>query len=427
MSSNAYPDNHTDTQLNTQATNSAKALLSVRDVVTTFNIHQKGGLFGKSATLKAVNSISFDLNAGETLGVVGESGCGKSTLARTIIGLVKGQSGSICFDGKELIGLSEHAMREVRKDIQMIFQDPLASLNPRMTVGDIIAEPLHTHYPKMSKAERFEKVKAIMQKVGLLTNQINRYPHEFSGGQCQRIGIARALILRPKLIICDEPVSALDVSIQAQVINLLQEVQEEMGLALIFIAHDLSVVKHISDRVLVMYLGNAVELGTDKLVYDNPSHPYTQALMSAVPLPDPKAERNKTIQLLEGDLPSPIDPPSGCVFRTRCPIADANCANTKPTLQGTPHHQIACLKMRYEPCNHHSHWRMTFTINPQYLPNLLYVQATFYGRLPVFLQATCPSHCQWRWGRQGQAEPAAWYQGSSSCLEAVQRPSLLSL
>lgn len=344
MSSNAYPDNHTDTQLNTQATNSAKALLSVRDVVTTFNIHQKGGLFGKTATLKAVNSISFDLNAGETLGVVGESGCGKSTLARTIIGLVKGQSGSICFDGKELIGLSEHAMREVRKDIQMIFQDPLASLNPRMTVGDIIAEPLHTHYPKMSKAERFEKVKAIMQKVGLLTNQINRYPHEFSGGQCQRIGIARALILRPKLIICDEPVSALDVSIQAQVINLLQEVQEEMGLALIFIAHDLSVVKHISDRVLVMYLGNAVELGTDKLVYDNPSHPYTQALMSAVPLPDPEAERNKTIQLLEGDLPSPIDPPSGCVFRTRCPIADANCASTKPTLQGTPHHQIACLK-----------------------------------------------------------------------------------
>ena len=226
----------------------------------------------------------------------------------------------------------------------MIFQDPLASLNPRMTVGDIIAEPLRTYYPKMSKAEIQSEVRAMMTKVGLLSNQINRYPHEFSGGQCQRIGIARALILKPKLIICDEPVSALDVSIQAQVINLLQDVQKEMGLALIFIAHDLSVVKHIADRVLVMYLGNAVELGRDSEVYNHPTHPYTKALMSAVPIPDPVAERSKTIELLEGDMPSPINPPSGCVFRTRCPIAEAECAQIKPVLEGTIDHRVACIK-----------------------------------------------------------------------------------
>lgn len=320
-------------------------LLQVRNVQTTFDIPVKGGGFwAKPATLKAVNGVSFELNAGETLGVVGESGCGKSTLARTIIGLVKAKSGSILFDGKEIVGMSERAMRDIRKDIQMIFQDPLASLNPRMTVGEIIAEPLRTHYPKLGKAEIESQVKAIMQKVGLLPNLVNRYPHEFSGGQCQRIGIARALILKPKLIICDEPVSALDVSIQAQVINLLQEIQEEMGLALIFIAHDLSVVKHISDRVLVMYLGNAVELGTEEAVYANPTHPYTEALMSAVPLPDPEAEKNKVIQLLPGDLPSPINPPSGCVFRTRCPLADDGCSQTKPSLTGVDVHQVACLK-----------------------------------------------------------------------------------
>ena len=236
-------------------------LLQVRDVVTSFDIKQKGSYFWqKPATLKAVNGVSFDLYAGETLGVVGESGCGKSTLARTIIGLVEARSGSIKFNGKEIRGASKKQMRMTRKDMQMIFQDPLASLDPRMTVGDIIAEPLRTYYPKMTKAEVEQEVRAMMSKVGLLANQVNRYPHEFSGGQCQRIGIARALILKPKLIICDEPVSALDVSIQAQVINLLQEVQQEMGLALIFIAHDLSVVKHISNRVMVMYLGNAVEL-----------------------------------------------------------------------------------------------------------------------------------------------------------------------
>jgi len=324
-------------------------LLQVQDVRTSFDIKRKGSYFWqKPDTLKAVDGVSFELFAGETLGVVGESGCGKSTLARTIIGLVRANSGSIKFNDAEIVGASKKTMRIKRKDIQMIFQDPLASLNPRMTVGDIIAEPLRTYYPKMKKAEVQDEVRAIMKKVGLLSNQINRYPHEFSGGQCQRIGIARALILKPKIIICDEPVSALDVSIQAQVINLLQDIQEEMGLALIFIAHDLSVVKHIADRVLVMYLGHAVELGVDKAVYGNPTHPYTQALMSAVPLPDPIAERKKTIQLLEGDLPSPIHPPSGCVFRTRCPLADAECAQIEPVLEGTINHRVACLKNKVE-------------------------------------------------------------------------------
>ena len=321
------------------------SLLSVKDLEVEFKIRDAQSWFWQApASLKAVNRISFELQAGETLGIVGESGCGKSTLARAIIGLAQPNSGSILWNGEELVGLSEKAMRLKRKDIQMIFQDPLASLNPRMTLGEIIAEPLRTFYPGLGKVESESRVKAMMQKVGLLPNQINRYPHEFSGGQCQRIGIARALIVEPKLIICDEPVSALDVSIQAQVINLLKQVQTEMGLALIFIAHDLSVVKHISDRVLVMYLGHAVELGGYGEIYSTPTHPYTQALMSAVPLPDPDAERNKTIQLLPGDLPSPINPPSGCVFRTRCPQADAGCADSKPMLIGNLQHQVACLK-----------------------------------------------------------------------------------
>lgn len=241
--------------------------------------------------------------------------------------------------------LEQNALREKRKEIQMIFQDPLASLNPRMTIGDIIAEPLITFYPTLPREEVKEKVRAMMTKVGLLPNLVNRYPHEFSGGQCQRIGIARALILEPKMIICDEPVSALDVSIQAQVVNLLKSLQKEMGLSLIFIAHDLSVVKHISDRVLVMYLGNAVELGTGKEIFANPLHPYTKALMSAVPIPDPDLERSKVIQILEGDLPSPMNPPSGCVFRTRCPVAGPECAKTRPQLEGNFDHAVSCLKV----------------------------------------------------------------------------------
>jgi oligopeptide transport system ATP-binding protein len=283
------------------------------------------------------------LYEGETLGVVGESGCGKSTFARAIIGLVEATDGEVVWMGQDLTKMKEVQRRETRKDIQMIFQDPLASLNPRMTIGAIIAEPLETFYPELSKEEVKAQVKQMMDKVGLLPNVINRYPHEFSGGQCQRIGIARALILKPKMIICDEPVSALDVSIQAQVVNLLQELQKEFGLSLVFIAHDLSVVKHISDRVLVMYLGNAVELGESKEIFANPKHPYTKALMSAVPIPDPRIERAKKIEMLEGDLPSPINPPSGCVFRTRCPKATDWCAQEKPNIKGGDKHAVSCL------------------------------------------------------------------------------------
>jgi oligopeptide transport system ATP-binding protein len=270
---------------------------------------------------------------GETLGVVGESGCGKSTLARAILNLIPATAGSIRWQGAEMAGASATRWLALRRDVQMIFQDPLASLDPRMTIAQIIAEPLRTHHPELSAAETMERVRDMMQRVGLTPQQINRYPHEFSGGQCQRIGIARALILQPKLIICDEPVSALDVSIQAQIINLLRELQQSMGLALIFIAHDLAVVKHISHRILVMYLGHEMEVAEKHALYAQPCHPYTRALLSAIPIPDPRLERAKVVQLLQGDLPSPIDPPSGCVFRTRCPQAVARCAAEIPQLR----------------------------------------------------------------------------------------------
>lgn len=321
-----------------------KLLLDVKELKVHFYIATKSAWpWAKPVKLKAVDGVNVRLYEGETLGVVGESGCGKSTFARAIIGLVQATEGEVVWLGQDLTRMQEVKRRETRKEIQMIFQDPLASLNPRMTVGDIIAEPLQTFYPELSKQEVKDRVKEMMAKVGLLPNVINRYPHEFSGGQCQRIGIARALILNPKMIICDEPVSALDVSIQAQVVNLLQQLQRELGLSLVFIAHDLSVVKHISDRVLVMYLGNAVELGESEALFANPKHPYTKALMSAVPIPDPKLERAKTIQMLEGDLPSPINPPSGCVFRTRCPQATEICAQTKPQIQGSDTHAVSCL------------------------------------------------------------------------------------
>lgn len=322
-----------------------KAILKVDNLKVQFPIKKEEAWFWEKPTmLKAVDGVSFELFAGETLGIVGESGCGKSTLARAIIGLVKAQHGNVVWLGQDLTQLDEQALRNTRQSMQMIFQDPLASLNPRMTIGNIIAEPLQTFHPELSKSEVMERVKAMMIKVGLLANQINRYPHEFSGGQCQRIGIARALILEPKMIICDEPVSALDVSIQAQVVNLLKSLQQEMDLSLVFIAHDLSVVKHISDRILVMYLGNAVEFAQAAALFEQPTHPYTKALISAVPIPDPKLERGKTIELLEGDLPSPLDPPSGCVFRTRCPVAVQRCSQTKPQLTGSTKHQVSCLE-----------------------------------------------------------------------------------
>ncbi|WP_180902681.1 ABC transporter ATP-binding protein [Martelella soudanensis] len=322
-------------------------LLKAEDVRVTFDIYRPGGMpWHKPLSLHAVNGVSFELRPGETLGVVGESGCGKSTLARAMIRMVPA-TGSALWNGEtNLLELSPREMLLYRRDIQMIFQDPLASLNPRMKVGDIIAEPLITHQKGMAKEEVRARVQEMMSRVGLLPNQINRYPHEFSGGQCQRIGIARALIVRPKLIICDEPVSALDVSIQAQVINLLMELQRELGLALMFIAHDLSVVKHISTRVMVLYLGRVMEVAPSDELYASPQHPYTQALLSAVPIPDPEIERKKKALPLEGDLPSPLNPPSGCVFRTRCPRATAICAEEIPALRTDPdkgpQHSFAC-------------------------------------------------------------------------------------
>ena len=321
-----------------------ETIMQVENLKVHFDVSSEGDMpWTKRKKLQAVNGVSFELKSGETLGIVGESGCGKSTLARAIISMVPTETGRVLWFGKDLLALQKTEMRKHRKEIQMIFQDPLASLNPRMTIGEIIAEPLKTHYPKTSKADIKVRVEDVMNKVGLLENLINRYPHEFSGGQCQRIGIARALILKPKLIICDEPVSALDVSIQAQVINLLMDLQKEMDLTLIFIAHDLSIVKHISTKIMVLYMGNMVELAKSEDIYNHPRHPYTQALISAVPIPDPKIEKNKDLILIEGDLPSPINPPSGCVFRTRCKKAQDICSQEKPELkEAVSSHEVAC-------------------------------------------------------------------------------------
>ena len=323
-----------------------EVLLEIKNLSVFYEIRDvKSLLFNRKRKMRAVREVSFKLYKGETLGIVGESGCGKSTLAKAILGLNQDISGNIVWLGKNIESQSKKEWKSTRKDIQMIFQDPLASLNPRMSIGDIISEPLKIHFPNLSKSEVKAKVEQIMQKVGLLPNLINRYPHEFSGGQCQRIGIARALVLEPKLVVCDEPVSALDVSIQAQVVNLLKDLQNQTKLSLIFIAHDLSIVKHISDRVLVMYLGNLVEIANYEQIYNEAKHPYTKALMSAVPIPDPKIEKTKQIQLLEGDLPSPLNPPSGCVFRTRCPLADETCSKHIPEIKGANDHFYACLKV----------------------------------------------------------------------------------
>ena len=327
----------------------SETLLDVRELKVHYPVRTGGLLLGAYTPLKALDGVSFDLKAGETLGIVGESGCGKTTLGRAVLQLLPATSGSVAWIGKLLTDLDANALKATREHMQIVFQDPLASLDPRMTAGDIIAEPLRNYRSQLSKAEVKTAVKDMMARVGLHPTLVNRYPHEFSGGQCQRIGIARAMILSPKLVVCDEPVSALDVSIRAQVVNLLMDLQRAMNLAMIFISHDLSIVRHISHRVMVLYLGKTMEIAGRDAIYSDPRHPYTQALLSAVPVPDPVKARARSRLVLTGELPSSLHPPSGCVFRTRCPSATAVCADLEPPReQPTPGHDVWC-----------HHWRAT--------------------------------------------------------------------
>jgi oligopeptide/dipeptide ABC transporter ATP-binding protein len=318
-------------------------LLEVRNLVKHFPIRQ-GIVFKRHiGDVQAVDGVSFDLAKGETLGLVGESGCGKSTVARTLLRLHEPTSGQAFYDGEDIFGLGKRDLRRMRRDIQIIFQDPYASLNPRSTVGGIVQEAWDIHPGVVKGRDRRRAAQELLARVGLNPDHINRYPHQFSGGQRQRIGIARALALNPSVIVCDEPVSALDVSVQAQVVNLLEEIQDDFGLSYIFIAHDLSVVRHIADRVAVMYLGRIIEVGDEAQIYERATHPYTQALLSAVPIPDPTRRAGRDRILLEGDLPDPADPPSGCNFRTRCWKATEHCAEVDPPLmtKGSDH-EHAC-------------------------------------------------------------------------------------
>ncbi len=322
---------------------SPEVLLSVRNLVKRFPV--KGGLFGREvASVKAVQNVSFDLRRGETLGLVGESGCGKSTLGRCILRLIEPTSGEVWFKGQDILKLDPGSMRKLRRNMQIVFQDPYASLNPRMTVEEILGEPLIIHKLANSREERLKRIHELLDLVGLRRESVSRYPHEFSGGQRQRICIARALAVKPELLVCDEPVSALDVSIQAQIVNLMQDLQKELGLTYLFIAHDLKVVEHISNRVAVMYLGNIVETAGAEELYSSPRHPYTKALLSAIPVPDPTIRRDRVI--LQGDVPSPIHPPEGCFFHPRCPIAEERCEKEAPVLNGVGPaggiHRTAC-------------------------------------------------------------------------------------
>ena len=330
-------EHNKDAHLDLPKLTTGDPLVSVRGLVKHFAVE------GSDDVVRAVDGVSFDILSGETLGLVGESGCGKSTVGRCLLRLIEPTAGEISFHGQDILTLGKKELRKVRREMQIIFQDPYASLNPRMKIGDIIAEPLVIHEIG-TKTERRERVAALLRRVGLDPDYMDRYAHEFSGGQRQRIGVARTLALNPKLIVADEPVSALDVSVQAQVVNLLQELQQEFKLTFLFISHGLAVVEHISTRVAVMYLGRIVEIADAAELYARPLHPYTQALLSAIPIPDPKHKRKRVI--LQGDVPTPINPPSGCRFRTRCPIAIEACAQIDPDLREiSPGHEVACIRV----------------------------------------------------------------------------------
>ena len=321
----------------------AEPLLQVEHLKTHFDVTK--GIFSPKQIVKAVDDVSFTVGRGETYGLVGESGCGKSTLGRTLVKIYPATEGKILYDGKDIAKLNKTEEKEFRREVQMIFQDPYASLNPRMTVGEIIKEPMEIHGILGSASEREERAAELLKLVGLKPDHIRRYPHEFSGGQRQRISIARTLALNPKFIICDEPISALDVSIQAQIINLLKEIQEEMGISYLFVAHDLSMVNYISDRIGVMYLGHLVEEGEADELYSHPLHPYTQALLSAIPIPDPDVAKSRERIRLEGELPTPINPPLGCPFQGRCPYATEECKKERPEMKDYNGHKAACFHL----------------------------------------------------------------------------------